>query len=111
MIEPVSLLAGAGVMLAGYLIGRRNPRTKLPDSTMCAGCKHSITFRNPDTGNCTAQVEQATKWDGLGSPVAYRYVPCTCASHATADQLLIAGPTWEASRPPLNRNEPPKEIL
>lgn len=107
MIEPVSLLLAAGALLAGYVAGQRKQRASIPDTTTCVGCKHSITYRNPDTGHCTAQVEQATKWDLVGSPIAFAYVPCTCASHATVDQLLIAG--WDTPRPKLDRAEPPKE--
>lgn len=108
-MDPISLLTGGAVLLTGIILGRSSSRRpKLADSTMCAGCEHSITYRDPGTGHCTAQTKQANKWDGVGSPIGYIYVPCTCASHVTADHLLITG--WDTPRPALDRTDTPEEL-
>lgn len=100
-MDPFTLLAGGGLLLAGYILGRANRQARKPPppDTECPGCRHSISYRDPQTGRCTHQSQKESEWDADGEAIAYAWTPCHCANHATADQLLIGGTGWEAPRP------------
>jgi hypothetical protein len=91
-VDPISLAVGGCLILVGYLLGRigRRPRpVRAADPTICAGCEHGLTFRNPETGACQQQVKQASEFDEDGFAVDYRWVQCECRNHVNADQLAV----------------------
>lgn len=71
------MLAGGGLVSAGWLIGRLLPAQKQKATESC--CEHPFGQHDPKTGKCNAQV-QRRKYVG-GAHVGYEWVPCPCLQH------------------------------
>jgi hypothetical protein len=71
MIDPVSLVVGAGIALTAYALGRldhRRRRAPTGEPPPICGCGHHFAQHDPDTNRCHARTE------GL--------LPCTCRRYA-----------------------------
>lgn len=84
MLDPISLLAGAGILVGGYGAGRvgrlrRAPKPK-PDPKPICICRHGISFHTDGTGACMWKDEPFYK-----SGVGMIKPKCEC--------LHYAGPT------------------
>lgn len=93
-MDPLSLAAGALILLTGIVLGRINRRTAPDRTTKCPGCEHGLTYRDPSTGHCTAMVKRSTRFNEVGSAISYEWVQCTCQSHTTAEQLMLETAEW-----------------
>jgi hypothetical protein len=88
-MEPVSMLLGGTLVLAGWTLGRINRKKPAPDLTVCPGCEHSLSFRDKTTGRCLQQIKRASKWDRDGDVRGYEWVTCGCTNHASAEQITL----------------------
>ena len=55
MLDPVSLLTGAGLVVAGYgcgRVGRRRRHPKVKQAGPVCGCKHHKSYHKDGTGAC-----------------------------------------------------------
>lgn len=93
MIDLISMGLGGALVLSGYVLGKVNRRkpTTHSDPTVCVGCGHSLTFRDPATGACTETAKASVYVKGELDH--YEYVPCGCQNHVNADQMTIDA-TW-----------------
>lgn len=77
----IELLAGAGLIAGGIVLGRLTVRPRRTGTVVpprrCS-CKHARSSHEHPTGPCHEQVEQANRWDSYGKPTGYVYVPCPC---------------------------------
>lgn len=56
MFDPFTLLAGAGIFIAGMVAGRiRRKKSPSPPKPIC-GCGHNLAEHNPQTGTCAATI-------------------------------------------------------
>jgi hypothetical protein len=96
VVEPISLLVGAGLLAGGYLAGRRNRRRPPPPrplTPMC-GCGHPLSQHDPDTRTCHAQLRRDA-FDRRGRFAGHIWAPCTCR------QYIGPRPIDEVFVPPL----------
>jgi hypothetical protein len=79
MIEPASLLVGAGILLGGWLLGRYAPtrRKAAPRPEPLCGCGHHHAYHDPKTGVCHATVRHK----GTDTVSAYDR-QCTCRQYS-----------------------------
>lgn len=77
MIDPVSMLAGVGLLGAGWLVGRHGRLKSRPEQPKpwCM-CGHHYGAHDPETDECLARIEESTYIAGTG----YRdlWVTCPC---------------------------------
>ncbi|GGK61666.1 hypothetical protein Sme01_03470 [Sphaerisporangium melleum] len=79
----VEMLTGGALVAAGLVLGRLLPArrsTLRPPKPVC-GCGHGLAFHDPASGTCHGTVQQESKWDYMGDPVAYKTAPCTCRQY------------------------------
>ena len=80
VFDPLTLLAGAGILGVGFLAGRRGRRkSPAPPQAFC-GCGHGLEQHDPEARVCKAEVTRG-KYDSLGEWVGYTYAPCTCQQY------------------------------
>ena len=95
MIDPISIALGAALVLAGFVLGKVNRRKPISaDPTICVGCGHSLTYRDPATGACTAVEVTQTSVFVNGDLDHYEDVLCNCKNHVNAEQMTIDA-TWQ----------------
>jgi hypothetical protein len=60
----IELLAGGGLVLAGYAVGRFTPgrRRQPKDPKPICGCEHDLSFHDIDSGECHAMVSTPSKY-------------------------------------------------
>jgi hypothetical protein len=78
-MDPVSLVTGAAILIAGVLIGRvgrRTARRQGSDPQPICGCTHHRALHEPDTGRCRGENRQGNWLDG------WRHVKCTCQRYS-----------------------------
>lgn len=91
MMEPLTLLAGAGLLaagwLAGHLTGRRAERRRLdkPREPIC-GCTHHLAAHDPKTSECTAAVERQLRND-RNSMAGTDWVECACRRYVGPEPI------------------------
>lgn len=101
-MEPVTLITGAAIALAGIGVGRltgRRSRTRFEPPHICRGCEHGFSYHDDD-GKCHG-TEDKTSYSGTGGPIGSRDVPCTCQRYdgeVPADRV-VANYTAFPSRP------------
>lgn len=72
MLDPFTLLAGAGILGVGYLAGRITRRRAAPAPTQAlCGCGHGLEQHDLQAHACKAEVPRGN----------YTYVPCTCQQY------------------------------
>lgn len=77
----MGMVEGAAILLAGILIGRflpeRRRKQRAPDSVRpVCGCQHQYAFHDPESGQCSAQVE-VHQWNrGRWAGMAREQCPC-----------------------------------
>ncbi len=102
MFDPLSLVVGAAIFVAGALTGRirrrlSGPRTRPP---IC-GCGHGLAMHNRDTSICHAEVQRDTL-SGV------TFVPCRCQRYVGPEHILDVWTPPAASGPPPPRPPLPK---
>lgn len=81
MIEPLSVLAGAGSVAVGVLIGRAMRVKPLPAPGPVCSCGHGYG-QHQDAGQCGAEVKRPVQWGaGQHDPIHFKWVPCPCLRH------------------------------
>jgi len=85
MFDPLSLLAGGGLIATGWLVGRTNrkpPKLEPPKLDTICSCNHG--YGSHENGNvCRAEVRRLR--DGCTS--TYDWVPCPCLSYDGPEPL------------------------
>jgi hypothetical protein len=79
-VEPVSLVVGAALLVAGFLGGRlsrRRPAGPPPPTTPLCGCGHTLSQHDPESNTCYAELRRET-YDKRGRFSGHTWVPCTC---------------------------------
>lgn len=81
VIDPVSLLMGAGLLGAGFGAGRlrRRPAPPPPVTPVC-GCGHTLSQHDPQRHTCHAEVRRDA-FDRRGRWAGNTWVPCTCRQY------------------------------
>jgi hypothetical protein len=77
----LDLLAGGGLVAAGYLAGyltARAIRQRSAGQEDCT-CGHPVSAH--DQSGCTDQARRESKWDDIGVPIGWQYVPCPCVRY------------------------------
>ncbi len=81
-MDPLSLIAGAGLLAVGYLTGRIGRRWKpKEDGVARCGCGHSLALHEPEKATCHATVRQRRARDKKGNYLGNQYVSCTCRQY------------------------------
>lgn len=70
MLDPLTLLTGAGIFIAGVVTGRIRRKSASPPKPIC-GCGHNLAEHNPETGTCAATIRV------FDAPRR----PCTCQQY------------------------------
>lgn len=78
MFDPISLVAGAALLSAGYLSGRITRPSRTPQA-IC-GCGHGLDQHEPASGRCHGEVKRAA-YNKYGSWVGHTYPTCTCQQY------------------------------
>lgn len=84
MIDLISTLLGAGLVILGGVIGApialamRKP-VREPDPYTC-GCSHALAHHDPDTNRCSASVE-VQLYNRYNSPAGRERKPCACRQY------------------------------
>jgi hypothetical protein len=89
VLDTISMLAGAALFGAGWSFGGASslvkrvthPRsgdsgTPRPECT----CGHWLSSHDKE-GHCHADTERAARWNPMGSPMSFEYVPCACQQY------------------------------
>jgi len=78
----LELLAGGGLVAAGYLAGYLSARAvrkrSAPGQEECT-CGHPVSVH--DQSGCTDQAKRATRANEFGEPIAWSYAPCPCVRY------------------------------
>ena len=78
----LDLLAGGGLLAAGYLAGYLTARAKRQRSVLgqedCT-CGHAVSMH--DQSGCTDQAKRPTKANKFGEPISWNYAPCPCVRY------------------------------
>ena len=79
----LDLLTGGGLVaisyISGFISGRLRRRTSIQkDPEPICGCDHHLAMHDERTGRCSEMVRTPSKYNGVGAPIAYQYLPCTC---------------------------------
>ena len=78
----LELLAGGGLVAAGYLAGYLSARAvrkrSAPGQEECT-CGHAVSVH--DQSGCTDQAKRATRANEFGEPIAWSYAPCPCVRY------------------------------
>lgn len=84
----ITMLAGAGIFLAGMVTGRTWPsrRRKVKPVKPICGCKHHHSFHDPDTGACYGKATEA-EYNVIGGWIGEHKVPCTCRKYSGPEPL------------------------
>lgn len=84
----LTLLAGAGIFLAGMIAGRVWParRRKPKPVTPVCGCTHHRSVHDSKTGACHAAVRNLMRYDENEMPV-YQMLPCACRQYTGPEPL------------------------
>ncbi|MFB7722789.1 MULTISPECIES: hypothetical protein [unclassified Nocardia] len=74
MIDPISLLIGAGLVGGGWALGRfgSRPAKKPAVATALCGCGHDLAVHDRESGQCHGETFRNT---GVGIKA---WVPCNC---------------------------------
>lgn len=75
----LEMLAGGGLTVVGFLIGRFAParrRFPKPPEPIC-GCDHPLAYHNPKTGICGGEEKQYAVWDATARRHVDKMVRCT----------------------------------
>ena len=100
MFDPLSLVVGATLFGAGWLIGRTRRRHSQPKPPICA-CGHGLAMHNRDTGVCHDEVSRNV-FDRRGLTVGKTFVPCRCQRYVGPEHVLdVWTPPPAAGPPPL----------
>lgn len=87
-MEPVTMLVGGGLVLVGWVLGRINRKSKTPKTPRAVcGCKHHHAHHDPKTGECNGTREVATKFNTIGTEIAWKEVPCTCKQYSGPEPI------------------------
>lgn len=70
----VDLLAGAGIVYGGMVVGRLTKRPKSPPKPIC-GCDHHLAMHDPKTGVCHDKVQHRL------NGVQQQPTQCTCKQY------------------------------
>lgn len=78
----LDLLAGGGLLAAGYIVGYLTARIVRPRSVAgqedCT-CGHPVCMH--DQSGCTVQIKRAARWDKHGIEIDWSYVACSCVRY------------------------------
>lgn len=96
-MEPISLIVGSALFVAGLVTGRvaRRRGTPLGDPTAatCDGCAHSLTYHNTD-GTCSQQIKRR-HYNLNGDRSGHKWVQCGCRQYVgpiPAERMLASFP-------------------
>jgi hypothetical protein len=84
IMDPVTLLVGAAILLIGVVLGfvlgtfRRvlSPSEQVPKA-ICS-CKHGLGQHDEKQGTCHGQVKRKDMHDAVGNYIGDQWVTCTC---------------------------------
>ena len=78
----LDLLAGGGLLAAGYIVGyltaRIVHRRSVAGQEDCT-CGHPVSMH--DQSGCTDQIKRAVRWEKHGMEIDWNYVACTCVRY------------------------------
>ena len=78
----LDLLAGGGLLAAGYIVGYLTARTvhrrSVAGQEDCT-CGHPVSMH--DQSGCTDQIKRAVRWEKHGMEIDWSYVACTCVRY------------------------------
>lgn len=79
----------AGItLLIGLRVGRRmRPKPPAPLRPVCS-CTHGYGLHH-DGRKCAGRVQEPSKYDTLGDPVAYVMADCRCTHYDGPDPLIL----------------------
>lgn len=87
-MDPVTLLVGAGILLAGVLIGEvhgriaaRRQRPDPPPQPICGCTHHRSMHDNGGEGECMAAVAERAKRSETGVYLGMQPVGCACQQY------------------------------
>jgi hypothetical protein len=82
-MDPISILAGAVVLLVGIGIGRISRRKDRASTgspaAVCEGCEHGLSFHD-EKNRCRSKVAR-NRYDSIGGHTGKEYVDCTCRQY------------------------------
>ncbi len=91
MIDPISLVVGAGLVGLAYALGRATRPKRVDSNAPICGCDHHRALHDPATGTCAGMVdtqEPVQRKDGTIMLDAYNHVifcdssePCPCRQY------------------------------
>jgi hypothetical protein len=93
VVEPISLIVGAVLLVAGFMAGRfsrRRPPAPPPLTPVC-GCGHTLSQHDVETHTCYAELRRDT-YDKRGRWSGHAWVPCTCRQYVgprTIDEVFV----------------------
>jgi len=87
VFDPITLVAGAGILTAGTLLGRiRRRTTAAPSPVPTCGCGHPMALHDRDSDECFAD-EQRPHYSKSGSRNGFEWVQCPCRRYLGPDHI------------------------
>lgn len=82
-MDPITLLVGAGILLAGallgYPLGRRDRNARKEPEPRC-GCTHHLAAHDPETLKCASLVA-VDRYRAGGDWIGEDWKPCACRKY------------------------------
>lgn len=82
-MDPITLLVGAGILLAGalvgYPLGRRDRNARKEPEPVC-GCGHHLATHDPETLKCSAAVS-VSQYRAGGDWIGEDWKSCACRKY------------------------------
>lgn len=87
MFDPLSLATGAGILTAGFLVGRlaRRRGPQAPAVPTC-GCGHPMALHDRGTDECHGEIRRPHYYK-TGERSGYEWAPCRCRRYLGPDHI------------------------
>lgn len=91
-MDPISIVVGAGVAVAGFVAGRISRRKTAAKSAMSSTpictCEHGLHDHDPSTNECHGLIDgDPLRYDSFNNPRAYKKIRCTCRQYTGPQRL------------------------
>ena len=105
MIDPLSMIVGALLLIAGivfgHITGRRKPVLPVAPTVPMCPCGHDIAIHDPTSSHCRGSIRREHYYKG-GDRNGWEWTPCPCRRYLGPELLrdIWTGPG--PALPPVN---------